>query len=102
MEQLEPAREELFARIRILEERLLEAEETIQAIQNGEVDALIVHNPDGEQLYTLTGADHGYRVLVESITEGALILSSDDSIYYCNRTLGEMLQLPIQKIIGTR
>ena len=50
----------------------------------------------------LEGADHGYRVLVESITEGALILSSDDSIYYCNRTLGEMLGLPIQKIISKK
>ena len=59
-------------------------------------------NPIGEQLYTLTGADHGYRVLVESVSEGALILSSDDSIYYCNRTLGEMLGLPIQKIISRK
>jgi PAS domain S-box-containing protein len=102
MEQREPAREELFERIRTLEERLWEAEQTIQAIQSGEVDALVVHKPDGEQIYSLTGADHGYRVLVESVSEGALILSSDDSIYYCNRTLGEMLQLPIQKIISRR
>ena len=58
--------------------------------------------PMGEQIYTLKGADHGYRVLVESITEGALILSSDDSIYYCNRTLGELLGLPIQKIISRK
>jgi PAS domain S-box-containing protein len=80
----------------------LEAEQTIEAIQSGEVDALVIQKPDGEKLYTLTGADYGYRVLVESITEGALILSSDDSIYYCNHTLGEMLGLPIQKIIGTK
>ena len=100
MEKCEPTREELSAKIRTLEERLWEAEQTIEAIQSGEVDALVIHKPEGEQLYTLTGADHGYRVLVESVSEGALILSSDSSIYYCNRTLGEMLQLPIQKIIG--
>ncbi len=102
MEEHEQTRDELVEKIRTLEERLLEAEQTIEAIQNGEVDALVIQKPDGEKLYTLTGADHGYRVLVESITEGALILSSDDSIYYCNRTLGEMLGLPIQKIIGTK
>jgi PAS domain S-box-containing protein len=102
MEKREPTREELFEKIRALEERLWEMEQTIEAIQSGEVDALVVHKPDGEQLYTLTGADYGYRVLVESITEGALILSSDDSIYYCNSTLGEMLQLPIQKIISKK
>jgi hypothetical protein len=84
-----------------LKERLLEAEQTIQAIHSGEVDALIIQKPDGEQLYSLTGADHGYRVLVESIQEGALILSADDSIYYCNRTFGNMLQVPTKKITGT-
>jgi PAS domain S-box-containing protein len=102
MKEREPTREDLAGTIRVLEERLREAEQTIEAIQSGEVDALVVSRPDGEQLYTLTGADHGYRILVESITEGALILSSDDSIYYCNRTVGEMLRLPIQKIISKK
>ncbi|MGO9311806.1 MAG: ATP-binding protein [Syntrophobacteraceae bacterium] len=102
MEQREPTREELFEKIRFLEERVWEAEQAIEAIQSGEVDALVIQKPEGEQLYTLTGADHGYRVLVESVSEGALILSSDDSIYYCNRTLGEMLGLPIQKIVSTK
>ena len=102
MEKREPTREEFLKKIRTLEERLCEAEQTIQAIRGGEVDAFIVHEPMGEQIYTLKGADHGYRVLIESITEGALILSADDSIYYCNRTLGEMLGLPIQKIISRK
>jgi|WetSurMetagenome_2_1015567.scaffolds.fasta_scaffold15468_4 two-component system, cell cycle sensor histidine kinase and response regulator CckA len=102
MEKHEPTREELSAKIRTLEERLWEAEQTLEAIQNGEVDALVIHKPTGDQLYTLTGADHGYRILVESVSEGAVILSSDDSIYYCNRTLGEMLQVPIQKISGRK
>jgi PAS domain S-box-containing protein len=91
---------ELIAEIKILEDRLYEAEQTIQAIRGGEVDALIIDGPVGEQLYTLSGADYGYRVLVESINEGALILSPDDSIYYCNHRFGEMLQVPIRKIIG--
>ena len=39
---------------------------------------------------------------MESVSEGALILSSDDSIYYCNRTLGALLGLPIHKIISTK
>ncbi len=96
----EPSRTELLEEIRSLKERLLEAEQTIQAIQSGEVDALIIRHSDCEQLYTLAGADHGYRILVESIPEGALILSRDNSIYYCNRTLGRMLHAPIPKLIG--
>ena len=102
MEKREPAREELVEENRELKERLSEAEETIRAIQSGEVDALVIYKPDGEHLYTLTGADHGYRVLVESISEGALILSSEDSIYYCNRALGEMLGRPAQKIVSRK
>ncbi|MGA2223241.1 MAG: PAS domain S-box protein [Syntrophobacteraceae bacterium] len=102
MENGEPTIQELIEENRNLKERLFEAEQTIEAIRGGEVDAFIVHEPTGEQIYTLKGADHGYRVLVESITEGALILSSDDSIYYCNRTLGEMLGLPIRAIISRK
>jgi PAS domain S-box-containing protein len=93
--------QELIDENQNLKERLSEAEQTIQAIQRGEVDALVVNEPAGDQVYTLKGADFGYRVLVESMNEGALILSSDDSIYYCNNRLGEMLDLPIEKITGT-
>ncbi len=102
MEKPEPTREELHERIRSLEERLWEAEQTLQAIRSGEVDALVTDGPEGVQLYTLTGADQGYRILVESISEGALILSSDDSIYYCNSTLREMLGAQAGAIVGRR
>ena len=96
-----PTREELVAENNILQERLWEAEQAFKAIRNGEIDALVVNEVGEERIYTLKGADHGYRILVESINEGALIVSSDDSIYYCNHCFGEMVQLPIQKIIGT-
>jgi ABC-type amino acid transport substrate-binding protein len=42
--------------------RLEEAEETIRAIREGEVDALIVSGPQGDQVYTLKGAEQPYRV----------------------------------------
>ncbi len=46
MEEHEQTRDELVEKIRTLEERLLEAEQTIEAIQNGEVDALVIQKPD--------------------------------------------------------
>lgn len=101
MKRKEPTREELVTQNRTLVERLLEAEQTIKAIRAGEIDALVVNEAGDEQIYTLKGADLGYRILVESINEGALMLSTDDSIYYCNRCFAEMLHLPMQKIIGT-
>ena len=39
-----------------LRQRLQEAEETLDAIRNGEVDALVVCGPSGEKVFTLEGA----------------------------------------------
>jgi hypothetical protein len=48
-----------------LRTKLDEAEETLRAIRNGEVDALIVSTPQGNQVFTLQSADQPYRVLIE-------------------------------------
>ena len=96
-----PTKEELAAENKILQERLWEAEQIIEAIRGGETDAFVIPETGEERIYTFKGADFGYRILVESMNEGALILSPDDSIYYCNQCFAEMVRFPIQKIIGT-
>jgi PAS domain S-box-containing protein len=80
--------------------RLEEAEETIQAIRTGKVDAVVVSGVQGEQIYTLHGADHSYRVLLEDMNEGAATLLPDSSILYCNRAFAEMVRFPIEKVTG--
>jgi hypothetical protein len=57
---------------RTLLNRLEEAEETLRAIRQGEVDALVVQGAQGEQVYTLKGADYAYRVILEEMGEGAI------------------------------
>ncbi len=84
-----------------LKVRLAEAEETLRAISTGEVDALVVYGDHGERVYTLTGADYAYRVMVESIHEGAANIASDGTILYCNRRLAEMVGKPLEKVLGT-
>ena len=101
MKQDEPTRQELIEENETLKERLWEAEQTIKAIRGGEVDAFVVQESGEEQVYTLKGADVAYRILVESLNEGALILASDDSIFYCNGYFSAMVGLPIQNIIGS-
>jgi hypothetical protein len=59
---------ELLSEIETLRLRLEEAEDTLQAIQSGEVDALVISRPEGEQVFTLQGALHPYRVLVETMS----------------------------------
>jgi PAS domain S-box-containing protein len=94
------SRAELLSEMESLRARLEEAEETLRAIRSGEVDALVVEGPEGEQVFTLKGAEHGYRVLVETMTEGAVTFSAEGIIFYCNARFAAMLNMPLEKIIG--
>jgi PAS domain S-box-containing protein len=92
--------QELEAELRETRIDLEEAEETLRAIRNNEVDALVIDGPQGQQIYTLQGADQPYRTLMETMSEGALTVSADDTILYCNHRFAEMLRAPLNKIIG--
>jgi PAS domain S-box-containing protein len=84
-----------------LHNRLQEAEETLRAIRAGEIDALVVTGPLGEQVFILRGADHPYQVIVEEMNEGAVTLSPEGTILYCNRRFANLLQLPLERVIGS-
>ncbi len=80
--------------------RLAEAEETLYAIRNGEVDGLVIAGSEGTQIFTLQGAQEPYRLLIEHMSEGAMTLSLDGVILYANQSFAKMLQQPIGRIIG--
>lgn len=80
-----------------LQVRLAEAEELLAAIKSGTVDALVT---DDQKIFTLQGADYVYRVLVETMNEGAATLTLDGTMMYCNNSLAKMLSLPAENIIG--
>lgn len=73
-----------------LQVRLAEVEETLRAIHSGEVDALVVSTARGNQIFTLENADRPYRLLVEEMQQGAVTVSGDGAILYCNRRFAEM------------
>jgi signal transduction histidine kinase/CheY-like chemotaxis protein len=81
--------------------RLAEAEETLRAIRAGEIDAVIIQGPVGEQVYTLKSADSPYRRLVEQMQDGAAILTTDGDVLYCNQSLARLVASPLQEVIGT-
>lgn len=83
-----------------LRARLKTAEETLHAIQSGEVDALMVSSRRGEQAVALKRGEPAYRMLVEAMSEGAAILSRDGIVLYCNRGFAEMMGRPPGKIPG--
>ncbi len=80
--------------------RLEEAEETLRAIRSGEVDALVINGPMGEQVFTLKGADHAYRVIIEEMSEAAVTLSLDGTILYCNSRFADLVKRPLDQVIG--
>ncbi|WP_428483580.1 ATP-binding protein [Rhodopila sp.] len=91
----------LIGRIRELEARLEESEDTLEAIRRGDIDALVVSGPAQEhRIYTLENADRPYRVLIEQMQEGAVTIGEDGTVLYCNRRLAAMLGVPQERIIG--
>src|SRR6185369_5308487 len=79
------------AEISELKQRLEEAEETLRAIREGEVDALVVDGPRGEVIYTMTSADYPYRLMIDEMNEGAVSVSPDAFILYSNRNFASIL-----------
>jgi PAS domain S-box-containing protein len=96
-------RASLEERIRELEARLRESEDTVDAIRCGDIDAVVVSRQAEEyRIYTLDSADRPYRVLIEHIQEGAVTLADDGSVLYCNRRLARMLGVPHERLVGQR
>jgi PAS domain S-box-containing protein len=85
---------------RTLRARLEEAEQTLQAIRSGEVDAIVVDGPDGDRVFTLKGADYGYRVLMDEMSEGVATLTEGGLVSYCNRRFASMLGFPPERVVG--
>jgi PAS domain S-box-containing protein len=81
-----------------LQADLKESQETLEAIRNGEVDAIVV---TGNSIYTLAGAEQPYRIYVEQMQEGAVTVAGDGLILYCNRKFADMIGAPLEGVIGS-
>jgi PAS domain S-box-containing protein len=85
-----------------MQSRLEELEETLRAIRQGEVDALVVSGLQGDRVFTLQGADHPYRVILETINEGAATLAANGLVLYANCRFAEMVERPLENLIGSK
>ena len=81
--------------------RLREAEQAIDAIRSGAVDALVLDGPGRQQVYTLQGAETPYRSFVEHMQEGAVSMSMNGTVMYCNRRFAEIVGLPLECVVGS-
>jgi PAS domain S-box-containing protein len=94
-------RQQLLDELQELKSRMMEAEETLRAIRGGEVDGLVVSTAEGERVFTLSGAEHPYRVMVETMNEGAVTLASDGTILFCNQRFAAIVQGSLENVIGS-
>src|SRR5215813_924766 len=86
-----------------LRERITELEDTLYAIRIGQVDALVIKNQSTQEnkVFTLQGAEHPYRILVETMDVGAATLDSQGTILYANARFSEMFGVSLEKFIGS-
>jgi len=92
---------EIPAEMNNLRARLAEAEETLRAIREGEVDALVLAGDRGEEVHLLGGGDRIYRQFIETVSEGTATVSTDGDILSCNAVLARTLRRPIDQVLGT-
>ncbi len=98
--ELSKSYEQLLSENQELQWQLEEANDTIEAIRTGQVDALVVKNNNNHQLYALKSADHTYRVFIEKMSEGAVTINKEGFILYCNLRFANLVKFPLEKVIG--
>ena len=84
-----------------LRARLAEAEDTLRAIRSGEVDAITVSTPAGEQVYSLKGAEQPYREMIEAMSEGAVNITPEGMVVYCNQYFAHLTKADLTTIMGS-
>ena len=94
-------KEQLIIENEELQSRLVETEEALAAIRGGEVDAIVVPGRKGEQVYSISSAETPYRTFIEEMDEGAVTLSKEGLVIYCNKRFAELVNEPIERVIGT-
>lgn len=94
--------ERLQGEIDELRQRMSEAEETIRAIRQGEVDAFVVTDAvaGADRVFTLETAEHPYRRLVEAMHQAAITVGLDGTILYANRAFARAVQQPGEAIVA--
>jgi PAS domain S-box-containing protein len=83
-----------------LRTELREAQDILDAIRSGQVDALVLSKPEGRSVLTLQGTEHPYRLTVEAMSEGAVTLAADGTLLFCNPRFLEMTKTTREQALG--
>ncbi|MBD3583958.1 sensor histidine kinase [Flavobacterium selenitireducens] len=102
MEDKDPYIQKLELENENLRQQLSDANQIIDSIREGAVDALVVNDGSGSpQIYAIESADYTYRILIEKFSEGALSINETGLILFANRSFSDLAGLPSEEILGT-
>jgi PAS domain S-box-containing protein len=90
-----------FLRVDEINLTLPEAENILRALRTGEVDGVMVSGVGYDRVFMLSGADHPYRLMIEAMSEGAVTITGDGIITYCNNRFAEMAGTSTDRLIGS-
>jgi PAS domain S-box-containing protein len=83
-----------------LRHQVAHLQEALTAIGSGGVDAVVVGEPEHELIYTLVSADRPYRVIVESMGEGAVTVTERGVILFANPQFAAYLGVERDSMVG--
>ena len=83
-----------------LRRRLAEAEETLRAIRDNEVDALVMRGPLADEVFTIGGDTESYRTFMEVMEPGAAALDGSGRVLYANSMLTRLLGTSLTQLQG--
>lgn len=95
---------ELRKEIAALKHRLGEAEETLRAIQMGEVDSLMVQTGEGPRIFTLQSLEaesNQFRgAILSQVSDAVIATSADDRVVYINAAAERQYGVTASEILG--
>jgi diguanylate cyclase (GGDEF)-like protein/PAS domain S-box-containing protein len=100
MDRHSKTKQELWTENKQLWARLAEFEETMRSIHAGQVDAFFVNDSTGHRGLPPEAGESAYRVLVETMNEGAALVEEDGTLLFCNKSLAMMLRAPLETVMG--
>lgn len=80
--------------------KLAEAEETLRAIRENKVDALVMRGPLADEIFMIGGDPESYRTFMEVMEPGAAALDGAGRVLYANSTLTRLLGKPLAELQG--
>lgn len=77
-----------------------EVAETLSAIRGGKVDAVVVEGIEGHEIFTFRDPSHPFRLLVEAMSEGALLTTLEGIVSYQNPRFSELVGIDTGSMQG--